>query len=150
MNMIAETPLPTRPVDDEPARMIRARLAEARRLALRGEPERARLLCAESVLGWLPWICRDAELLQYAIATLFMARGFELLRRLLAAAQGRRVRFAAVPADAPSPRPKGIAEVGLGDGTTLFRFADDLLDHPARERVVMAWSQRLVAPRAAA
>jgi hypothetical protein len=146
MNAIAETVLPARFLDEAPAGMIRARLAEARWLALRGEPERARLLCAESVLGWLPWICRDAELLQNAIATLFMARGFEMLRRLLAAAQGRRVRFAAIPADAPSPDPKGITEVSLGDGTTVFRFADDLLEHPARERLVNAWSRRLVGP----
>jgi hypothetical protein len=137
------------PLDVPPVQSIMARLKEARRLALCGERERARQLCAESVLGWLPWICRDADLLQTAISTLFYARGFEQLRRLLAAAQGRRVRFVPQPSAMPNPR-HGITATGLHDGTTVFEFADDLFENPAREHLVEAWSRQLVAHHPAA
>jgi hypothetical protein len=132
------------PIDAAPVPSIMARLKEARRLALCGERERARRLCAESVLGWLPWICRDPDLLQTAISTLFHAHGFEQLRRLLAAAHGHRVRFVLQPPVAPNPR-HGITATGLRDGTTVFEFADDLFEHPSREHLVEAWSRQLVA-----
>ena len=95
------------------------------------------------MLGWLPWICGDADLLQTAISTLFYARAFEQLRRLLAAAQGRRVRFVPQPSAVPNPR-HGIIATGLRDGTTVFEFADDLFEHPSHERLVEAWSRQLV------
>lgn len=137
------------PLDVPPAQSIMARLTEARRFALRGERERARQICAESVLGWLPWICRDADLLQMAISTLFHARGFEQLRRLLAATQGRRVRFVPRPAAMPNPR-RGITATGLRDGTTVFEFTDDLFENPAREHLVETWSRQQVARHAPA
>jgi hypothetical protein len=126
------------------AERIRTRLLKARRLALRGERERARLMCAESALDWLPWICRDEELRQIAVTTLLHAHGYELLRRLLAAADGRKVRFVPVPPE--EPQPHGIAATGLNDGTTVFRFADNLLDQPAHAHLVNAWSRQLVGP----
>jgi hypothetical protein len=146
MDMFAAIAARSDAVDVGVAPLIRARLDEARRLALRGDRERARQLCAGAVLEWQPWICRDAELLQTAIATLFHARGFEQLRRLLAAAQGRRVRFVPIPPDAPPPQTQGIAATGLRDGTIVFQFADGLFDHPSRERLVEAWSWQQVAP----
>jgi hypothetical protein len=146
MDMIAAVSARSQAIDPKLAPLIRARLVQARRLALRGDLERARQLSAESVLDWLPWICRDSDLLQTAIATLFHARGFESLRRLLAAALGRRVRFVPVRQDAPPPHPEGIAAVALRDGTTVFEFAEALFEHPAREHLVRVWSRHLVAP----
>lgn len=147
MNMIVSAEVS--PADASVAQAVMARLKEARRLALAGERDRARRLCAEAVLGWLPWICGDTELLQTAISTLFYARGFEQLRRLLAATQGRRVRFVARPAAACRARP-GITATGRGDGSTVFEFADDLFEQPSREYLVEAWSQQVVACRPAA
>jgi hypothetical protein len=147
MNMIATIDVAAAADSDGLVPLIRARLAEARRFALRGDQARARQLCAESVLGWLPWICRDEDLLQVAIATLFHARAFEMLRRLLAAAQGRRVRFVPMPADAVRPNARGIAATGLRDGTTLFEFDDTMFEHPSLERLIEAWSRQQAATR---
>ena len=146
MNMMVAVAAYPETVDADMATRIRARLAEAQSLARQGDLEGARLACAQAVQDWLPWIYRDPELLQCTIAALLHARGFEQLRRLLAAVNGRRVRFVPMPQPEPAPQPEGIVASGTGDGTTVFRFADTLLDQPAGERLVSAWSRQLAAP----
>lgn len=132
-------------IDPSPAQLIRERLLQTRRVAREGAPHRARRLCAQSVLEWQPWICRDADLLQLAIATLFEVRSFQLLRRLLDAARGRRVRFVSIPPNAPEPLPDGIIATDQADGTLVFHFADTLFDDPTDVGLLDAWSRAMAA-----
>ena len=123
--------------------LICARLDEARRLALHGNAEQARQICADAVTGWLPCLSRDVELLRTVVVTLFCAGGFELLRRLLAATNGRRIRFVPISPDTPPPRPNGITTSHQRNGTITVTFIENLVDHPLRDCYLESWSRDL-------
>jgi hypothetical protein len=129
--------------DASPALLIRTSLDQARRLALGGATEAARRQCAETIAQWQVWIARDPALLQLAVACLLRARGFEMVRRLLAASRGWRVRFNLVESDLPSPD-AGIAATAEQDGSTTYTLFSSVFDHPSGERLIEALSHRLV------
>ena len=128
--------------DASPIFQIRSLLDEARLLALAGSAETARRLGAETIALWQPWIARDPALLRLAVVALLQARGFEMVRRLLMACQGRRVRFQLIESDM-SGLDEPIASVADADGSTLYIVHTCLFEHPSCERQIEAWSRRL-------
>lgn len=122
--------------DSDPALLIREQLLQSRRVAREGAPHRARRLCATCLLDGQDRILRDPPLFELALATLFEARAFQMLRRLLAAASGAQIRFAADP-----PDPDSITSAPEADGTLVIHFAETLFDNPARDALIDSWSR---------
>jgi len=142
--------------DLPPAVIIRSCLENAQLLALGGATEAARRQCAETIIPWQLWISRDPALLQLAVNSLLHARGFEMVRRLLAACRGGRVRFNLIDSDLP-PSDSGIAATVERDGSTTYTIFNSVFSGPSRVRLIEALSRRLttglttpVAKRAAA
>lgn len=130
--------------DDEP---IRRQLDEARSLARRGEFRAARELCAEVVLERQLRLHDDRELRRRAIATLIHARAFQLLSRLLAAIDGRRVRISLALAAAGAPSPPHLIRRFETGGTTAFEVDESLFRGTSCDAVIDRWSEELARTR---
>jgi hypothetical protein len=111
----------------------RAALETAIAMAQAGAQQDARELCATVVFDAQPMFAACPDLLRTAVYALLMARGFQLLSRLVLAMSGRRVRLVMAPAIAgPTAPPRGREEPGRTtyalDQRWLDRLtADDLL-----------------------
>jgi hypothetical protein len=130
--------------DDE---LIRRQLGDARSLARRGEFRMAREQCADIVLEHQLRLHDDPGLRRCAIATLVHARAFQLLSRLLAAVDGRRVRISLAPAAlgaAQPPHPIRRSETG---GTAVFEVDESLLRSPSCDGAIDRWSEELARTR---
>ena len=128
--------------DVPPAVMIRSCLEQAQQLALGGAAEAARRQCAATIIPWQLWISRDPALLQLAVTSLLHARGFEMVRRLLAACRGTRVRFTLIDSDLP-PADSGIAATVERDGSATYTIFNSVFGSPSRVRLIEALSRRL-------
>jgi hypothetical protein len=125
-------------------RLVRQHLDEARLLADCGDLRLARVRCAEIVFEDLPRLARDRELLRLAVATLILARGFQLLGRLLIAVDGRRVRVAlGTPVGGTASPPHLISRSEDAGGTT-FTVNERLYGDPSCAAVIDRWSEELV------
>ena len=143
--------VPLGAADSPEDRMVRRQLDEARLLAGNGELRLARVLCAEVVFEHLMRLARDRALLCVAIATLIHARGFQLLGRLLAAVDGRRVRVALGTPLAGSASPAHLIGRSEEHGATTFTVSERLFRDPSRDAVIDRWSEELAhGPRGAA
>lgn len=141
-NMVFSVADDTIAPDSPPAVKIRSRLSQAQRLALSGATEAARRQCAETIARWQLWIARDPAMLQLAVISLLHARGFEMVRRLLAASRGSRVRFNLIDSDLPPPG-SGISATVEPDGSTTYTIYNSVFDSSSRLRMIEVLSRRL-------
>jgi hypothetical protein len=125
-----------------PCGPLRSAIEDARDLAMAGAALAARRRFAEALGVWQEALARDPALLELAVATLLHARGFEMLRRLLVAVQGRTVRIAL--ADSDLAMPDGALYVAAErDGGADWTISPRLFEAAGRERAVEALSRQL-------
>ncbi len=116
---------------------LAARLQHAGRLAQGGDPAAARTLCAALLFAEQPRIAADPALRRQMAATLLHARGFQLLSRMIAALDGRVVRFTLSPPGAPAGRAAPVRRIGGADGSLVY-VIDELLFVSAQRDALIA------------
>jgi hypothetical protein len=115
------------------AALLGERLRAAEAAARAGRWDAACGLCAAVVLDHQPQLAGSARLLRRVIATLLRCRAFGQLTRLLAALQGRTIRFSADPAEGTAEPAEQVLDPGW------FTGAD-------AERLILRWADALAGP----
>ena len=117
---------------------VRDGIQFAGRLAEAGCLEQARSVCNDLVTAEQMRIAADPVLLAQLIEVMFLARGYEQLRRLFVSVEGRTVRFVAVRGHYIQP---GIHLVEEADGSCRFVFSEHIYQTSTGAAVISRWAQ---------
>jgi hypothetical protein len=130
----------TPPKDDDAA--VQAMFERAHSLALRGDLQEARQICAHAILQFQPLLTREGGMLRLAFAVLIVARSFQLLARLARATSGQTIRVMTVSDEAPLPALLNRQRDSIGVITYTIhcgQWAVLSADHP----LILRWSGEL-------